>query len=138
MVRTLGRFAVGGAFGAVVCILAVGAVFADDEKKPTDVSTIMIKGHGKSGYLNKIKDGVKTEKWDDIAKAAKELKAFGEDLGKNVPEKGEADSWKMLSEAYKKSTADVAAAVEKKDAKAANEALGKIGKSCGSCHNKHK
>jgi len=137
MVRKLGRLAVGSLVCGFACVFTVGVFAAED--KPTDISTIMKKGHqGKTSYLNKIKDGVKAEKWDDIAKITKELKQFGEDLGKNKPEKGEADSWKKLSGEYKKNTAAVAAGVEKKDAKAVNEALGAIGKSCAACHNPHK
>ena len=138
MVRKLGRLTVGFVVGAVACILTVGA-FAAEDKKPMEISEIMKKGHSKSGLLNKIKEGVKTEKWDTIAEPAKTFKTFGEDLVKNKPEKGDDDSWKKLSEEYKKTTADIAAAVEKKDQKAATVALGKLGqKSCKTCHDAHK
>ncbi len=138
MVRKITRFAICFAAGLFAITLGVGAFAADDKKadKVLDVEEIMKAGHSKNGYINKIKTATKGEKWEDAAKSAESLKANGEMLGKNKVEKGEADSWKKLSDKYAKSTAAVATAVEKKDAAAVTKALGSI--NCKECHDAHK
>jgi hypothetical protein len=94
-------------------------------------------GHaGGKSLISKVKTSVKGGKWDDAKTAADALKVFGEALGKNKPEKGDADSWKKLTDKYKASTAAVAAGAEKMDAKAVTSALGKI--NCKECHDAHK
>ncbi|VTU01823.1 cytochrome c : Cytochrome C OS=Singulisphaera acidiphila (strain ATCC BAA-1392 / DSM 18658 / VKM B-2454 / MOB10) GN=Sinac_3849 PE=4 SV=1: Cytochrom_C_2 [Gemmataceae bacterium] len=131
--------------GMAALVLAFGGfdltAAADDKKKdetPT-IKEIMAKGHkGTDAYMGKVKAAVKGEKWDDAQKYAKAMLVFGEALGKNKPKKGDADSWKTLSEKYAADTKSLFDATEKKDAKAANEALGVIGGSCGGCHKVHK
>lgn len=96
-------------------------------------------GHsGKKSLLNQIKTGVKAEKWDDIQKAGKTLKKYGEDISKNTPEKGEADSWKTLTKSYKEMVTEIAEGIEEKDAKKTNAGLAKMQKSCKACHDNHK
>ena len=141
MVRTFGRWTVGVAACAFGLLFTAGAILA--EPRPAEdfasVHDIMKKGHGgKKSLLNQIKAGAKDEKWDDIAKPAKELKKFGEELGKNKVEKGETASWTKLSGEYKTMMLAIADGVEKKDQKATNEALGKMNKSCKACHDSHK
>jgi cytochrome c556 len=139
MIRKLARWSA----AAVVCtfsfLFVVGAVTAKPLAEPTSVHDIMAKGHaGKKSLFAQLKEGVKGEKWDDIAKAAKTLKTYGEDLGKNKVEKGDEASWKKLAEEYKKTTVAIAEGVEKKDQKAATKALETLGKSCKACHDVHK
>jgi hypothetical protein len=131
------------ALGAVAMILAYGASSATagqdkdkDEKVPT-ISEIMIKGHkGADSHIGKIRSAAKGAKWDDAKEYAKTLAFFGEHLGKNKPPKGDEKSWKTLTEKYAVATKSVVEAVDKKDAKAVNAALGKI--NCGECHKAHK
>jgi cytochrome c556 len=126
------------ALAAFALTVSVGGLIAADDKVPT-VSEIMKVGHaGGKSLIAKTKAAVKAEKWDEAKVPADALKVFGEALGKNKPEKGDAESWKKLADKYKASTAAAAAAVEKKDAKAVGEALGKIGTSCKECHDAHK
>ncbi|MGL6075149.1 MAG: cytochrome c [Fimbriiglobus sp.] len=139
MIRKLARWSAAGVVCTLSFLFVVGAVTAKPLAEPTSIHDIMAKGHaGKKSVLNQIKEGVKGEKWDDIAKAAKTFKTYGEDLGKNKPEKGDEESWKKLAAEYKKTTAAIAEAVEKKDQKAANKALETMGKSCKACHDIHK
>ena len=138
MVRKIGQVAVAMLVAAFGVSVSVGALVAQDKKELPSVKEIMKEGHSKKGLLGKIKAGVKEEKWDDIAKDAEKLKEFGVALGKNKPEKGDAESWTKLAAEYKKSTAAVAKSVAAKDQKGANAALGKIGSSCKSCHDSHK
>ena len=123
------------AVAAFALTVTVGGLTAADEKVPT-ISEIMKKGHSKTGDIAKIRTAVKGKKWDDAKPAATELKGFGEALGANKPEKGDADSWKKLTDKYKASTAAAAAGVEKMDAAAVTAALGKI--NCKECHDAHK
>ena len=57
-------------------------------------------------------------------------------LGKNKPAKGDEKSWETLSKKYAESTKATAKAVDDKDAKAVNTALGGI--NCMECHKAHK
>ena len=123
---------------AVGVALCFGNLTAQDKDKVPSVHDIMEEGHsGKKSLLNVIKASVKDEAWDKAAKPAEKFKFFGESLGKNKPEKGGADSWKKLSDEYKKTTAEIAAAVKKKDKSGAEKALGVMGKSCKACHDVH-
>jgi cytochrome c556 len=139
MIRTLTRRLLVLTVCSLGLFLAAGNVTAEPLADPVSIHDIMAKGHaGKKSLLSKIKEGVKGEKWDDIAKEAKTFKSYGEDLGKNKPEKGDEASWKKLAEEYKKTTAAIAEGVEKKDQKAATKALETMGKSCKACHDVHK
>jgi hypothetical protein len=135
------RVAAALAVGGLALAFSVGSQAADDKKddKVPTIKEIMKKGHqGTKSLLKGIGAQAKEGKWDDAADGAKTLKAFGEALGKNKPEKGSDESWKKLTDAYKDNTKTVFDAVEKKDATATADALGKIGKSCKGCHDQHK
>lgn len=136
MIRNLGRAMLFAAAAAALVGTTVG-LSAQDAKKYT-IEDIMKKGHGSKGLVKGIAKEVKDGKWDDAKTDAALLKDFGEALGSLKPGKGDEASWKKLSAKYKDSTAAVATAVDKKDAKGANAALGVIGKSCGECHKAHK
>ncbi len=145
MVRKLIRVAFSAALGVLAMTLAYGTAATagqeqkDKEDKIPTISEIMSQGHkGTDSFLAKIKGEVKGEKWEDATTHAKALAVFGEALGKNKPSKGDEKSWKNLTEKYATNTKAVLTAVEKKDAKAANTALGAIGMSCGGCHKAHK
>ncbi len=141
MVRKITRSAICLTAGLFALTLGMGAIGAEDKKddKVPTIEEIMKQGHaGTKSLKAKIELSAKAEKWEDAQKSAVLLKAFGEALGKNKPEKGEADSWKKLSVKYSKTTADIASATDKKDAKAVSTALGALGKSCKECHDIHK
>ena len=110
-----------------------------DDKKPAEIETIMDEGHaGKKSLLNKIKAGIKDEKWGEITKDAAKLRQFGSDLGKNTPPKGTDASWTILTKGYKEITEEIAKGVDDKDKTAANKAVGTLTKSCKACHAQHK
>ena len=136
MTRKLVRAAVFAAAVAALVGTTVGANAQD--KKTYSIKEIMKKGHGAKGLLKGLGTEVKEGKWDDAKTDAALLKEFGEALGTITPEKGEPESWKKLTAKYKENTAAVADAVDKKDAKAAEGALKKIGGSCKECHTPHK
>ncbi|MFO0852630.1 MAG: hypothetical protein U0871_29325 [Gemmataceae bacterium] len=118
--------------------VSLGAAVADDKEKTYTTEEIMKRHTGAKSLLKGLGAQVKEGKWEDAKEGAKLLKAFGESLGKNTPPKGDEASWKKLTKQYKESTAEVFKAVEKQDAKAATDGLGKIGKSCMGCHKPHK
>ena len=140
MVRQFGRRLAGVATCAFGVLFTAGAILAEPRPaEPVGIEEIMKKGHaGKKSLLNGVKAGVKEEKWDTLTDTAKSLKTFGEDLGKNKQEKGDDASWKKLSAEYATNMTAIADGIEKKDAKATNDALAKMSKSCKTCHDQHK
>jgi hypothetical protein len=107
-----------------------------DEKVPT-IKEIMQKGHkGTDAFIGKIKSEAKEGKWDEAKDHAKALALFGEYMGKNKPTKGDEKSWETLSKKYLESTKATLKAVEDKDAKAVEKALGTI--NCMECHKVHR
>ncbi len=134
------------AVGLLAVALGAGALNAEDKKedkkdeKALTVEEIMKKGHsgGTKSLLSKIKTSAKDEKWEDAQTSANLLKALGEGLAKTKADKGDAASWKKFTEKYAKTTADISAGAEKKDAKAVNTGLAALGKSCKECHDIHK
>ena len=140
MVRQSGRWLAGVAACACGVLFTAGAILAEPRPlEVTGIEEIMKKGHaGKKSLLNVVKAGVKEEKWDGLADPAKTLKKYGEELGKNKPDKGDDASWKKLTTEYGATMTAIADGIEKKDQKATNEALGKMSKSCKACHDQHK
>jgi cytochrome c556 len=119
--------------------LCLGNLVAEDkEKKVPSVHDIMEEGHsGKKSLIKQITNAVKDSKWDDAAKPSERFKFFGESIGKNKPETGSEESWKKLTEAYKKTTAEIAEGVKKKDKAAVDKALKTMAGSCKACHDAH-
>jgi cytochrome c556 len=144
MVRKLGRVAAGLVAGVGMAVLSAGVLTADDKgEKVPSIEEIMKKGHqGSKSLLKGIAAQAKEGKWEDALNGAKTLKMFGESLGKNKPDKGSPESWKKLTDKYKKNTEAVYKAVEKKDVKEVTDALGKVtgakGANCMECHKAHK
>ncbi len=138
MFRKLIRASLFAAFGMAAVLFAYGSVTASptaDEKLP-DISEIMKKGHNKTeGYVAKINGAVKDGKWEDAQKYAKTLAFFGENLGKNKPPKGDAASWKKLTDKYAESTKAALKAADDKDPKALKAALNI---NCKACHDAHR
>jgi hypothetical protein len=140
MLRKLTRVILAGALGLMAVVLAAGtgarAEDKKDDKLPT-ISEIMKKGHDKTdGYIAKIRSAAKDGKWEDAQKYAKTLAFFGENLGKNKPTKGDAESWEKLTKKYAENTKLALKGTEDKDVKTVNKALGGI--NCGECHKVHK
>src|SRR5580704_8742551 len=121
MFRKLMKVSMAGLLGLMTVLLAYAAATADDkkeEKVPT-IKEIMTKGHkGTESYISKIRADAKGEKWEDAKEYAKTLAVFGENLGKNKPPKGEADSWEKLTKKYNDNTKAVLKGTEDKDVKA--------------------
>jgi hypothetical protein len=138
MLRKILKVTLVAALGVMAVVLAYGSSAATgaDDKLP-DIPEIMKKGHAKTdGYIAKIRAAAKDEKWEDANKYAKSLELLGEALGKNKPPKGDAESWKKLTEKYVDNTKLVLKGTEDKDAKAVNKGLGGI--NCMECHRAHK
>lgn len=138
MVRKVIRAGAFAALGMVALLGSYGVATSADDKLP-DIAQIMKKGHAKTdGFITKIREAAKAEKWEDAQKFAKDFNTLGEALGKNKAPKGDEKSWKTLTDKYVASTKAVVEGADKKDAKAVNAGLGAIGGSCGGCHKAHK
>jgi len=119
-------------FPVALTVLAVAASFvlstlsaAEDDKPKFTIKEAM-KAHAKEKLHTKVIEGKASDEEKD------KLVALYEALGKNKPPKGDADSWKTLTDEL------VAAA---KDAKEGKEGAGdrlKKAVDCGACHKVHK
>lgn len=106
---------------------------------PDSIEDVMEINHsGKKSLTNKVKTAVKAGNWADAATHAKKMSGFAASLGQYPCPHGDASSWKKLCGVYAADTAAITAAVAKKDAAAANAAIGKLTKSCKTCHQAHR
>ena len=113
-------------------------VVAEEEDNPNIEKIMKAMHHKRNGLIAKTENAVKEEKWDEAAKFTKDIKKFGESLGKNKPEKGTKESWEKLTKGYKEVTTAIVDNVEIKDAKGAKEAFAKLSKACDVCHEAHR
>jgi cytochrome c556 len=125
--------------GCLVAFVLAGSspVSADDKTPSTE--DIMKKLHGKNGshkLINKALDA--GPDWDTITKHAKIYADLAALLEKNKPEKGDAGSWKKLSQAYAKEAKALSDAAAKKDTNQVKEVFGKLKESCDACHENHR
>jgi cytochrome c556 len=124
--------------GCALAALTVFALSGRAEEKKATVKEVMKKLPGKEGIVPKAATLGKEEKWDDAAKLAKDIKEYGEALGKNKPKKGDAESWEKLTKKYAETTAAISTAIDKKDSKALADSAKTFGGMCKSCHDSHK
>jgi cytochrome c556 len=129
-------FLFGGSLVAV--ILATSAPASADDKNPT-TEEIMKKLNGKNGSHKLIGKALDAgPDWETITKHAKIYADLAALLEKNKPEKGDAASWKKLSEAYAKDAKTLSDAAAKKDTEKVKETFGKLKESCDTCHENHR
>jgi cytochrome c556 len=123
----------------VVVVLAGSTPATADDKNPTN-EEIMKKLHGKNGSHKLIDKALKegTPDWDTVGKHAKIYADLSALLEKNKPEKGDAGSWKKLSQAYAKEAKALSDAAAKKDTEQVKEVFGKLKESCDACHENHR
>jgi hypothetical protein len=130
-------FCLAGALALAVIVAGAGARAEQKDKIP-EIGEIMQKAHGKDGLRGSVTKAIKEKEWDEAAKTVKAWEKLGQALAKNKPEKGSAASWKKQTTTYNKTLKTLATAIGKKNANAANGALGKIGSSCKVCHEQHR
>ncbi len=111
--------------GLAALFLTAGYAGAEDAKPKYTIKEVMKLAH-KEKLLNKVTDGKGTT--DD----KKKILELYEEMAKNKPPKGDADSWKKLNDAIIAAAKDV---VDGKDGSI--DALKKATK-CGDCHSAHK
>ncbi len=139
MTSQVRRFAVALLLGGFAVVgLGTAAEQKEKGKAVLDLHAIMNNNKGKNAISNKINAAAKSGDWDDAKVLATKFKDLGEAICKCDAPKGEKDSWEKLTKQYKEQTAAVAAAVEKKDAKATSTAVYAFNKSCKACHDSHK
>jgi cytochrome c' len=127
-----GAFAM--AFAFVTTLAVAGAV------DNPDIETIMKKVNGGKGLQKALGKDLQasTINWEDAGKKSKEIQELVDSLGKNEPPKGDKKSWEKLTKDYAANAKALNEACEKKDKSAAGAALGKMSRSCKSCHDAHK
>ncbi|RUL86309.1 cytochrome c [Tautonia sociabilis] len=76
--------------------------------------------------------------WVALGEQCREYEANVEQLGRNVPPRGEPASWSRLTTAYLGNARALSAAVKAQDRQAALAAHGKIEQACARCHVNHK
>lgn len=123
-------FVAGGLMLGLVGLVAAGPI-----------EDIMLKCHkAKTGLRAQIK--TESEKaspnWADIQKKTKEFVTEASMIEKNSPPKGDAASWKKLSQEYVAQVKQLDAAAGKKDAKGIADVDKKLGANCKGCHDAHK
>jgi hypothetical protein len=121
----MGKFIAGGAALSLLLVATSLALRADEEKKPVAIKEVM-KVCMKEGLCKKVADGQASEE------ETKKLLAMFEDLAKNKPKKGDADSWNT------KTGALVAAAKLAVEKDAGAGAKLKEAANCKACHDAHK
>jgi cytochrome c556 len=128
---------VGGSL--VAFVLANSTPVSADDKNPTN-EEIMKKINGKNGSHKLINKALEANPpdWNTITKHAKIYADLSALLEKNKPEKGDAASWKKLSQAYAKDAKALSDAAAKKDTQKAKEVFGKLKESCDTCHENHR
>jgi cytochrome c556 len=127
-------FLLGGLLAAMTVVTA-GVQGADDLP---DIKTIMKTTHGKGGLKAKAEAANKKKDFETVATVAKEWEGCAAALAKNTPPKGEASSWKKLTDAYTTNIQKLSKAAADKDAKGVAASLKVVGSSCGACHKAHK
>ena len=115
-------------------LTGIGAAALND-----GIEAIMEKGFKKGGLRQQIDNEVMKDSpnWPDVEKKAGELKKLCDALCKEKPPRGEADSWKNLTEALTKNTKSLSDAAGRKDQANAKSFITKINNSCKECHNRH-
>ncbi len=116
-------------------LTSIGAMVLDD----SPIEKIMEQGFKKGGLRQQIDNEVKKDSpnWPDVEKKANELKKLCDALCKEKPPRGEAASWKNLTEALAKNTKSLSDAAGRKDQANAKSFIAKINNSCKECHNRH-
>lgn len=131
--------------GSVAVWVMTGCVFTlAEEKKEAKVQTtkaiMQLCFDDEEGLLEAIGTMVKEKepKWDSVAEKSKSWVKAAEDLGKNKPKKGTAESWSGLTKKWLEEAKTLDTAAGKKDVNAVSAALKTFGASCKACHTAHK
>jgi cytochrome c556 len=105
-----------------------------------DIETVMKKVNSGKGLSKAIAKDLQESRvnWDAVTKKSKEMLELVDCLAKNDPPKGDKKSWEKLAKEYATSAKTLNTACEKKDKSGATTALGKMGRSCKTCHDAHR
>jgi len=110
-----------------------------DDSKPKNIKEVMKKAHAADDAFRKgIAKNIKDKDFEAAATTMKAWVAISGHLGSFDPPKGEKADWEKVTKKYAENVKTLAKAVEDKDGKVANKALGVVNASCGGCHKAHK
>jgi hypothetical protein len=134
MLRKMIRASLFALVGVVGTVATYGAAMPADAAD-VEISDVMQKSFGKAGYKSAVSAAVKSSKWDDAAKSAKEWNELAAALGKNKPPRGDSKAWEAECKKFGDATKAILTATEKKDARGVTAAMRF---NCMGCHKAHK
>jgi hypothetical protein len=126
------------ALAAISAALVAGVVLAQ-EKVPA-IKEIMGRLNKPGGLYPTLSKELKADDldWGEVQLQAKTFAKMATALGKNVPPKGDADSWAKLTQEYADNARALEAAADKKDRPAVDAARLRLGgDACKTCHKAH-
>jgi hypothetical protein len=124
---------------AMVSAALIAGVALAQEKVPA-IKEIMARLNKPGGLYPTLSKELKTDDldWAEVQQQAKTFAKMAAALGKNVPPKGDADSWAKLTQDYATNARALEAAADKKDRPAADAARLRLGgDACKTCHKAH-
>ncbi len=124
---------------AVTCL--IGRTTGADDQGAATIDKIMETLHqGRKSTLATLKTALKSSSpdWAAIQKQTKTYAKLAGDLPKNDPPKGDPAHFKKLAKAFAANAKALDEAAQKEDLAATKTALGKITRSCDTCHDAHK
>lgn len=130
---------VAGSFAVAFASLLASLAGAQDGKP--SIKQVMNKLHkGAKSPLAQLKNQVNASEpnWAQIEKTAHQFVVLGAALEKNVPPKGDAESWKNLAGMYFADSQALEAAAKDKNIAEVRAAQKRLAASCKACHTAHK
>lgn len=123
------------ALSALTLVAASGAAAWNDT-----IENIMEKGFKKGGLRQQIGKEFDKDKpdWAALVTKTKDFKGLVEQLGKQQPPKGDAESWKTHTMLVLSEAQTLCECAEKKDQSKAKATVQKINDSCKACHDAHR
>jgi cytochrome c556 len=126
------------ALAAVSAVLLMGVALAQD--KVPAIKEIMARLNKPGGLYPTLSKELKDDDpdWGEVQQQAKTFTKMAAALGKNVPPKGDSNSWARLTQEYVDNARALEAAADKKDRPAAAAARLRLGgDACSICHKAH-
>lgn len=138
--RRIRKAAISSVLGLGVLTVAFGTASATDDAVPSIKKVMQVLNKGGKAESAKLKKELAngSPDWKAVQSSSKQFATLGATLAKNEPPKGEADSWKMMSDAYAADCKALDEAAQKEDLVGAKAAFMKLSNSCMTCHKAHK
>jgi len=125
---------------AVGSALMLAVVCGAAATRPDAIEKIMDTGFKKGGLRQQIGTEVGKDKpdWAAVVKKSKDFQALCEQLAKQTPPKGDAESWRTLTQTILAEAKTISDGAATKDQAKTKAAVKKINSSCKTCHDAHR